>query len=438
MSFRILSIENTTSNRGGENDAQYFSCMDLTELRGQELNNYKSKEESSKNVTKGFIDPSSSLQFRYAFVFRSTTSDENVFELDLTFYTKAWIGDDDIPCRETILRATCCLLLFVHDRWKNGETLTSQMVTFVNELNTERLLKDIRDMAAAATLSISHWQPVMCDFVTYIPIPTDYQTTASSDIGVRLNAAGGMIGRYVENKRLSTEEENSRRFVKNGSNEIIGFTCNYSRNLDVKAYERPVFTVVMWQSINRNPDTTDVIKVSLSENTDLRIADCFLRPIDFDGYSSEYSRVFREWIKMIVKVYITPNKDRMVYLEKESTSVNISSNPILSLRYRRGRAEMKHHDIELTLVHDPEDRDEAKIQRYVKFSNTLRSSLEYIFRRVSDKIMYVVPVDITVNYPRMKFEINRMSWEIENKALIENSSIIRLVDFKIPCLRPTI
>ena len=101
----------------------------------------------------------------------------------------------------------------------------------------------------------------------------------------------------------------------------------------------------------------------------------------------------------------------------------------------KDRAELRYGNLTYAVLQSNEDVQQVQIERWVQFSNWLRSILEYILRRDHKSIIYVMAAPENGGVPRIKFEMKRLVKEIHLSALIVNSSIKRLVEYKKPCLK---
>ena len=124
-------------------------CNDWIELNSgfvsKDSTNIKDLLNAYRSEKKRYISPESSLSFRYTFVFRVAATE--ICVLDLIPYTLAWkeakVSYQEEPYR-TILRPTCSLLFDVHEKWKNNEMITPQIITFLVDLDIVKLLDHIK------------------------------------------------------------------------------------------------------------------------------------------------------------------------------------------------------------------------------------------------------------------------------------------------------
>lgn len=391
------------------------------EIYKTQRTNYKCVADPVQS-TKTYLNPLSSLPFRYTFVFkvirRADVVKNDYCVLDLICYTRAWL-DDYAEDSQTDLAfiGTCALLKSIFERWNSKQTLTPQTVTFLIDLNTEKLSRHAKERKIHTNVGFI---PVFDEYVTYIPVPADRQTIDEQGLVAKNYSLEDVLG--------------NRQLVTDALDRPIGLTAN--RGHFRPDYDTSVFTEVQTDTVNPARDSgsiTSTVKLTL-QDTD--IANCFIPPFGDTVSVVIYCNLLDEWMNMVRVRYFEKTPEIMVFLT--NTNDKITGNRLLRVKYvsARERAELSFDNRpgKATWVNNA-DEWSVTLTRCIQFTNELRSCLEYIMRSDMGKVIY--KLDYTeCHAPDYRFETNRMASEIDMRALIENASIIRLVNYKSFCLIP--
>ena len=405
-------------------------CNDLHELSLNAQPDNVSDLQTYADETKGFISPESSLLFQYSFVFFHQEY-EKLYALDLIPYTNAWRNKtataQDEPF-QTILVPTCSLLLDVYKKIHSNGTITPQAMTFLAHLDVATLTYHISQVKLTKANLMQDCLQYSEKYCTYIPVPPQFQSIS----GDRLNDETiTCIGRFVNKPLQYFLKQPTRKIVKHTSGKVIGIS--YEASQVDKYFEIPTFTHVAFSQTNN-------CQAKLTENVelnskDLMISESFLTP--FTKCPTDYTHVFQEWMRMVRDQYIRPNPT-IIYYRTTKRSASLQENKALFTLYYdeelNERGEYKFQEKQFVVVQAFESNLLVRIQKWIRFSNHIRSALEYIFRRDSDNKMYTIPDSVFDDTTRMEFEIKRLKRELTTSALIENSSMKRLSDYKKACL----